>query len=196
MFDAAQPELLLRFAIIALPILVLILLFTLLYYQKSAQRRQEGPNAAADGGASADEAALGLLHGTPVGTASAPVHAESIFAIEERLKAAKAAGEPLAELYLTLGRARLTAGDEREGLECLRSAAGLAARSGPALVHAEARIELAEAALRSGDPTSACEHWQMARMAFLDIGDAASGDKVDKRMRSNGCPTDWVLTDF
>ena len=90
----------------------------------------------------------------------------------------------------------MAAGEETAALNALRSAAGEAARHGPARVHAEARIELAEAAVRAGDPTSACEHWQMARMAFLEAGEKADGEKVDLRMRANGCPTDWVLTDF
>ena len=65
-----------------------------------------------------------------------------------------------------------------------------------AVEHALSRLELADAALNAGDPITACEHWQMARMAFLDAGMKADGDRIDHRMRANGCPTDWVLTDF
>ena len=49
---------------------------------------------------------------------------------------------------------------------------------------------------RNGDLTSACEQWQIARTAYLESGDTDQHARIEKRMRDNGCPTDWVLTDF
>jgi hypothetical protein len=57
-------------------------------------------------------------------------------------------------------------------------------------------MQLAEAAYISGDLTSACEHWHLARGAYLASGQIEEHARVEKRMRDNGCPTDWVLTDF
>lgn len=209
MFDVAAHEVMLRFAILLLPALVLILLFTLLYYRRLAEAQDRRDDGAASGSADAfmrgtapgsalpeTAAALAAAQAAEQGTAKGPVNAESIFSLEQKLEIAKTKGEPLAALYLALGRAKMASGAEAAALVALRSAAGFAAQQGPPRVHAEARIELAEAAVRAGDPTSACEHWQMARMAFLDAGEKADGEKVDLRMRANGCPTDWVLTDF
>lgn len=202
MLDIASLEPLLRSLIVALPVLVLIVLFFLL----AAARRNSRQNAA-DGASEAD---------SPVGPTPLPVMSgatevlteaserpaiqlhDQADALQVEVEAAEEADETikLAHLYLQLGRARIAAGEEQAGLEALRSSAGLAALYKAPRIHAEARLELAEAAIRHGDPTTACEHWQMARMAFLDEGDKKEGDKIDRRMRAQGCPTDWVLTDF
>jgi hypothetical protein len=203
-FNVSAPEYLLRTSIIVLPLLVLLVLFFLLY--SGSRRRQH------DDSAGQVESNNERGHGEPLSrmgmpgaeaaaiVATCPVEApvETIVVLEERLAGAEEAGEPvaLAHIYLALGRARVAAGDENGALAALRSSAGLAALHKIGRVHAEARLELADAAFRAGDLTSACEHWQMARMAFLDERMAAEGDKVDSLMRSNGCPTDWVLTDF
>ena len=102
----------------------------------------------------------------------------------------------LAPLYLELARLHRAAGNETASLAALRSAAGLSAQHGPRAAHAEARLELAEAAFKSGDLTGACEQWQMARTALHEDGQKDAHARVEKRMRDNGCPTDWVLTDF
>jgi hypothetical protein len=81
-------------------------------------------------------------------------------------------------------------------MTALRSAAGYASLHGPLGCHAAARLQLAEAAYSAGDLTSACEQWQMARGAFLEDGQMDEHARIDRRMRDNGCPTDWVLTDF
>ena len=197
MFDAASPELLLRFAIIALPALVLLVLFFLLQSNAQSRRRAEMARADADDGTAPLSMVSSMPPPSPAGSADG-VEGESLADLEGRLAVAEEKGEPvaLAHIYLALGRARIAGGDERAALEALRSCAGLAALHRAAEIHAQARIELAEAAFRAGDLTSACEHWQMARMAFLDGGHKAEGDRVDRRMRANGCPTDWVLTDF
>jgi hypothetical protein len=102
----------------------------------------------------------------------------------------------LAPLFLDMARHHQAAGDESSYLAALRSAAGLAAQHGPRAAHAQARLELAEAAFKSGDLIGACEQWQIARVALQDDGQKDAYAVVDKRMRDNGCPTDWVLTDF
>ena len=81
-------------------------------------------------------------------------------------------------------------------MEALRAAAGCGALHGPRSAHAEARLQLGEAAYATGDLASACEQWQLARTAFLADGQKEQHARVEKRMRDNGCPTDWVLTDF
>jgi len=185
-FDAAAPEVMLRLLIIILPVLVLLVLFALLYarYPGSPAELPDEPSAS-----------------SPDASQPAPavaVDMPALAVLEDQRTRAEAAGETqaLAAIYLAIGRVRLAEGQDEAGLTAIRSAAGIAARYGPAQLHGEARLELAEAALKAGDPTGACEQWQMARMAFLEAGRKTDGDKVDRRMRANGCPTDWVLTDF
>lgn len=186
MFDAAAPEVMLRLLIVILPVLVLLVLFALLYARYPGAR--EAPSEETRSGGSD----TGLAHGAVVSDMP------TLATLEDQRSRAEAAGETqaLAAIYLAIGRVRLADGQAEAGLTAIRSAAAIAARHGPALLHGEARLELAEAALKAGDPTEACEQWQMARMAFLDAGRKTDGDKVDRRMRANGCPTDWVLTDF
>lgn len=119
-------------------------------------------------------------------------------AIARKIETAIAAGQKtsLAELHLDLARAHERQGNVDARMKALRSAAGYGALHGPPSVHAAARLALGEAAYGAGDLTSACEQWQMARAAFLEAGDGVQHDRVEKRMRENGCPTDWVLTDF
>lgn len=127
--------------------------------------------------------------------ASAPHSIESAKSVlNEKLSSAPKTS--LAPLYLELARLCRSAGDEAGCLAALRSAAGIGAQHGPRAAHAEARIELAEAAYSSGDLHGACEQWQMARMALHEDGQKEAYARVDKRMLQHGCPTDWVLTDF
>jgi hypothetical protein len=113
-------------------------------------------------------------------------------------RAASASGDKseLAPLYLALAREHEKRGDEEARMSALRSAAGCGALHGSEAAHAAARMQLAEAAYASGDLTSACEHWHLARGAYLACGQMDEHARVEKRMRDNGCPTDWVLTDF
>lgn len=124
--------------------------------------------------------------------------AVSIAALQSQINDAMKAqpNNTLAPLFLEMARHHKTAGDEASYLAALRSAAGLAAQHGPRAAHAEARLQLAEAAYIAGDLTGACEQWQMARDALYDDGQKLAHAEVEKRMRDNGCPTDWVLTDF
>lgn len=119
-------------------------------------------------------------------------------AITAKIDHATAQGQKtlLAGLYLDLAAAYDRAGDQNARMEALRSAAGNGALHGPHSAHAAARLALGEAAHEAGDLTGACEQWQLARTACLEGGDAAQHAVIEKRMRDNGCPTDWVLTDF
>jgi hypothetical protein len=128
----------------------------------------------------------------------APQPVEAIESLQAALNQAMRSppNATLAPLFLDMARHHKVAGDESSYLAALRSAAGLAAQHGPRAAHAEARLELAEAAFKSGDLIGACEQWQMARDALQDDGQKTAYAVVDKRMRDHGCPTDWVLTDF
>ena len=128
--------------------------------------------------------------GAPVG---GPVAGRTA-ALEARLGAAPAA--EIAALYLQIASAHAEQGNDDARMTALRAAAGLAAKNGAKADHAEARLQLGEAAFAAGDLTGACEQWQMARTALLESGQKEAYERIDKRMRDNGCPTDWVLTDF
>lgn len=128
--------------------------------------------------------------GAPVG---GPVAGRTA-ALEARLGAAPAA--EIAALYLQIASAHAEQGNDDARMTALRAAAGLAAKNGAKADHAEARLQLGEAAFAAGDLHGACEQWQMARTALLESGQKEAYERIDKRMRDNGCPTDWVLTDF
>lgn len=123
---------------------------------------------------------------------------ETVDAITRKIERATARGEKtsLSALYFDLAAAYAREGNFEARMTALRSAAGEGALHGPHAAHAAARLALAEAAHQAGDLTSACEQWQLARMAFQEGGDEVQHARVEKRMRENGCPTDWVLTDF
>jgi hypothetical protein len=123
---------------------------------------------------------------------------EDVQSVAERIDRASASDDKsqLASLYLALARGHEKLGNEEARMSALRSAAGCGALHGPQAAHAAARMQLAEAAYVSGDLTSACEQWHLARGAFLASGQMEEHARVEKRMRDNGCPTDWVLTDF
>lgn len=203
--DVASYELVLRYSILALPILGILVLLFLLHsrvQQRHEARDQDSSDAKerAGNGPHSMISAASLAPGASTGATSGMklYGGETVEQLEDRLVGAEQMDQPiaLAMIYLALGRARMANGEAASGLDALRSAAGLAAMHKHAALHAECRLDLAEAAYEAGDPITACEHWQMARMAFLEAGMSSEGDKVDRRMRANGCPTDWVLTDF
>lgn len=116
---------------------------------------------------------------------------------EDILKAEKHGDvSALAALYLEKARFELENGAPSAASEPLRKSATLAAKHDLKKIHAEARLELAGLAEASEDMTTACEHWQIARTLFheLDLQDQVT--ETDQLMLGNGCPTDWVLTDF
>lgn len=102
----------------------------------------------------------------------------------------------LATLYLARGRHALATGDTAEAGDKIRRSIRISSRLGLKDVHAVARIELGDMAHASGDLTTACEHWQIARGLFFDMQKAEALQSVEARMQQNGCPTDWVLNDF
>jgi hypothetical protein len=118
--------------------------------------------------------------------------------IARRITEAEARGAEadLAGLYLALARDRLDAGSASDAAALLLKSIRLAAKLGQKEVHAAARLELGDLAREQGDLTTACEHWQMARGLFYELKSARSLAGAEQRMRSNGCPTDWVLNDF
>lgn len=102
----------------------------------------------------------------------------------------------IAHLYIKQATAYIAAGRREEAASRLRDAIRVAALNRLAEPHALARLELGDLYLSNGDPTTACEQWQIARNLFHDLSRPADRDDVDKRMLGNGCPSDWVLTDF
>jgi tetratricopeptide (TPR) repeat protein len=134
----------------------------------------------------------------PTVTQPPTVEVKGVPEIVKRIDAAIAAGQnsALAALYLDLAHGYEKLGNVEARLSALRSAAGCGSLHGPRSCHAAARLELAEIAYAAGDLTSACEQWQLARIAFLEDDQTEQFARVEKRMRENGCPTDWVLTDF
>lgn len=97
-----------------------------------------------------------------------------------------------------LARAEALVGDgaHDEAAAQLRLCVRLAAKLKQPLIEAKARVELGDLALASGDLTSACEHWQMARTLYADLNLFAEAATAETRMERAHCPTDWVLTQF
>ncbi len=201
MSDVLQPEVLLQVLILTVPVLVLVVLISHLMARHRAKRHRPltvvSTAPAMDALLSNQETATPMNSMSRHNSARALAHGE-ITAIEREIAAAEAGGKHhvMAAMYLLLAEQRRTLGLEKEAQSALRSAAGIGSQHGPGHVHAAARIALAEAALDHGDLTAACEQWQLARTAFQRDGKADEADDIDRRMRANGCPTDWVLTDF
>lgn len=99
-------------------------------------------------------------------------------------------------LQIALARHHGAAGRADEAGDLLRTAIHAAVRLGLPEEHAAARLELGDLARASGDLTTACEHWQIARGLYFDAGRSGDLALVEKRMSASGCPTDWVLNDF
>ncbi len=187
MAGTASFDVLLDALLFALPVAAVLMLIGLLARRlRKTQRTSDAPVRAVDTGARRDIA--------PVRSAEI----ESVDTITQKIETAIMSGEKtsLAGLYLDLAESNEKLGNGDARMSALRSAAGYGALHGPSSAHAAARLALGEAAHQAGDLTSACEQWQMARTAFLEGGDTEQHDRVEKRMRENGCPTDWVLTDF
>jgi tetratricopeptide (TPR) repeat protein len=111
---------------------------------------------------------------------------------------AEAAGQTqrLPGLYLSLAQWRRDLGETDAAEDLLRKSIRAAASAGLKETHAKARVALGDIAQAKGDPATACEHWQIARGLFHELKRQGEHDAVDARMQRNGCPTDWVLTDF
>lgn len=86
--------------------------------------------------------------------------------------------------------------NDAQAADHLRQAIMMAAPLGEQRLHARARLELGDIAQAEGDLITACEHWQMARSLFEQERSNGEAAACENRMQRNGCPTDWVLTDF
>lgn len=118
--------------------------------------------------------------------------------IVAEISTAKKSGDEaaLAPLRLENGRRLAFEDNNRKATDELVQSVVLAKSNGLREVHAEARLELAALSEARGDLTTACEHWQIARMIYHELGQDADVDRTDANMLRNRCPTDWVLTDF
>lgn len=135
-----------------------------------------------------------------VGVERAPVvslqeQEDSLFAAIEAAKSAR--DDPqISRSSVALARLLLARSARPQASVLLQSAVMSARRAKLPVVHAEARIELAELALAEGDMTSACEHWQMAKLMFHETGRRSDQERMADLMRHHRCPTDWILTNF
>lgn len=149
-------------------------------------------------------AAVTSAKGNAVSTKQFSPHGGDAFAgldstaIKSALRKAEKAGqrEKVPRLHLALAHACLAAEEKGEAEEYLRAAILGAGTVGQKDIHAKARLALGDLAHAGGDLTTACEHWQIARALYLELKLGADHEAVENRMRCNGCPTDWVLTDF
>ena len=124
-----------------------------------------------------------------------PVLSSADLANEVRAAEANGAQDKLPGLYLALAQSRISDGSTAEGEEILRKilrSTGQRSKDS----HAKARVMLGDMARAKGDLSTACEHWQMARALFYELDQKGEHASVETRMLKNGCPTDWVLTDF
>lgn len=118
--------------------------------------------------------------------------------IEKAIREAEAKGQPdkLPSLYYVLAQRLIETGETVRAQELLRRSIRGAATADQDEVHARARVGLGDLAHADGDLTTACEHWQIARALFVELKQHGGHEAVEARMLRNGCPTDWVLTDF
>jgi hypothetical protein len=199
MGDTAPFKNILEVVVFLLPAALLLTLLALLLRRRN-RKPSVGDDQLPDGGSIHGIASplASSSSSAPTVEAPPPVAVESVDAITARIERAVADGErtSLSSLYFNLAAAHQRDGNASAQMSALRSAAGYGALHGPHSAHAAARLALGEAAHQAGDLTTACEQWQLARTAFLEGGDIEQHAHVEKRMRENGCPTDWVLTDF
>ena len=133
---------------------------------------------------------------------SPPVPApQSRFSGERLLRAIEEAErggqeKDLAGLYLQHARELLNDARSADAAQVFTKCVRFAAKHDQRLIQAEARLELGDVARTNGDLTTACEHWQLARTLLHEMKKLSEFDTVDRKMRQNGCPTDWVLNDF
>jgi len=133
------------------------------------------------------------LEPSPVldGTAAAPAARRRPRPAWELAEAGQTPDELLARAHELLA-----AGAHEDAAVQLRACARLASRMKASGIEAVARLELGDLCQASGDMTTACEHWQIARSLYGELKRATEATTVIKRMEKAGCPTDWVLTKF
>lgn len=170
-------------ALVGVVMLALLITVAVLGLRSRRQRQQ-------------DVKAAALAVATPL--ESEKPHALDFGALMVALGEAEAAGQErrLPGLYLSLAEWRVQAGQTSIAEELLRKSIRGASTAGLKDTHAKARLALGDIAQAGGDLATACEHWQIARSLFRELRQTREHDAVDARMRRNGCPTDWVLTDF
>lgn len=166
--------------------------------QRGADTIQDArPDGIANGAA---DAAVQVATTSEPATSSAiaPPPPRPVRVIQDEIDTVRAGGneQELAALYLELGQSAQFVEDHSAAGNYLREAVILATTHGLKDVHATARLELGGLAKAAGDLTTACEHWQIARGLFHELGAKSDMKQTDDRMLRNGCPTDWVLTDF
>ncbi|RUP11142.1 hypothetical protein [Hyphomicrobium sp.] len=195
MGDKATFEALLNAAVFVAPVALLLTLFALLLHRRLKRSSAKSSQAS--------RSVVGIAApispaGKDAAVAEPPPKLEDVETLNKKIELALARGEKtaLSRLYYDLAAGHERLGNVEARMSALRSAAGYGALHGPGAAHAAARIALGEAAQQAGDLTTACEQWQMAKAAYLEAGDTDQQERVEKRMRENGCPTDWVLTDF
>ena len=122
----------------------------------------------------------------------------SVQEIELKLRQAeeRSAKDELPALYLMLAQYRMSDGAKSQAEDLLRKSLRVSAGARFKDVQAKARVALGDLAFESGDRSTACEHWQIARSLFHELKQRGEHAAVEGRMLKNGCPTDWVLTDF
>jgi cytoskeletal protein RodZ len=129
-------------------------------------------------------------------TAVAKTHDVEVHAEHEASDNRSEAAEAVCARLLGVAQSQVQSGQALAAAATLREAIHLAASIGLTGQHAAARLELGELARLDGDLITACEHWQIARGLFHDLGARERVKAAETRMREHGCPTDWVLNDF
>lgn len=171
--------------VLAVGIVVLALLVTLIALALRMRAKQRSASAAAPLTVAAPAEVVKLT----------AIDAAALFAAVKEAEA-ESASHRLPGLYLSLAQWRLDEGETRAAAELLRKCIRAATTAGLKEAHAKARVALGDIAQETGDPSTACEHWQIARLIFHELRQMRDYEAVDARMQRNKCPTDWVLTDF
>jgi hypothetical protein len=100
------------------------------------------------------------------------------------------------ETLLERAHVHLAAGASEEAAAQLRLCVRLASKLKQPAIEAAARLELGDLARASGDLTTACEHWQMARALYAALRRDIDTRAAELRMERARCPSDWVLNQF
>ncbi len=155
---------------------------------RGARRRGQSPAAASPETRDAAQTAQGVVG----------IAAFDGSALLAAVKEAEAEGalHRLPGLYLSLAQWRVDEGETSAAADYFRKCIRAATTAGAKEPHARARVALGDIAQAAGDSSTACEHWQIARLLFHELRQTRDYQSVDERMQRNKCPTDWVLTDF
>lgn len=174
-------------AAIAVPLVAMAL--TIVFLQRRRPAPRGGRVAPVPAAASPEQAAR---RPAAASTATAPS------GLGEDIARAEAAGDEaaLARVCLALARERTVTGEIAAAADLLRRSVRCASAQKLHKVHAQARLELGDLERMSGDLTSACEHWQIARKLASELGEGPLLQGAEERMQRHGCPTDWVLNEF